>query len=340
MGHWAFVYPWDISVQGLKVYRVEMVQHADTKPSVNPPGRFTTYNGSRNDLILYCNIDKLTGASDLESVPSILKFINRTGNKQALLDDMEQYMIHEVDLYSGSNEIYTIYSAEGLSRPSKQPPSEIMLLPDWRECRQEVVAGWFYADDVYMSPAAFERFKQQGQATLPRNPRVQTFRVFSFFDSDNYLACDIAVDIDNYTADDMAKLLLSHYKGKVDLGIYSDAGAPDGKKRYYRSIRRMVYTNFSTTNYIIEKLKGGGGVGADFRNRLYVAVSTGYTVAKVPSNQIVPLEGDARLISDYNISPDSPIVATWSIDPAPRWNIDWGDIAIDTLTDLVADSLS
>jgi hypothetical protein len=221
-----------------------------------------------------------------------------------------------------------------------QPPSEKMLFPDWRECRQEVVAGWFYADDVYMSPAAFERFKQQGVSALPRYPRVQQFRVFNFFDSNNYLACNIQVDIDNHAPDDVARILLSHYKGKIDLGIYSDAGGPGGEKRYYRSIRRMVYTSFSGLTLIDEKLKQKDMVGAHYRNLLYAAVSTGHTVAKVPANQIVPLEGGGKLISDYNISPDGPIVATWSIDPAPRWNIDWGDIAIDTLTDLVADSLS
>lgn len=71
------------------------------------------------------------------------------------------------------------------------------------------------------------------------------FRVFSFFGMDNYRVCDVELDIDNNTVDDLKRSVVAYYCGLVDLGIRADAGDPDGAPLYFQSIGRLVYTTFS-----------------------------------------------------------------------------------------------
>lgn len=209
------------------------------------------------------------------------------------------------------------------------------FIKGWVECRADVDKTWRQVDGVFMSAAAFEKFKEQGPSAIPRNPRVQEFCVFNFTGMDNFFRCKIKVDIDNYTPADVRRLIVAYYDGKIDIGITSNAGAPDGVKRYYRSIGRMVYTNFSGLELINRKLKERGAEGDHYKNLLWAAVSTAHTVAKVAENQKIPLLDDGKLFSEYGLDPGFPIVASWSLDPAPQWNFDLGSIRDDFLWDFL-----
>jgi len=153
---------------------------------------------------------------------------------------------------------------------------------------------------------------------------------------DNYRMCTVNVDIDNYTPDDLARLVISYFKGKIDLGVRSEAGDSDGARRYYQAIRKMVYSNFSSLGLIDRKLIDMGGEGRHYRNLLYAVVATG-TVAKVDENQKIELSGANKFISEYGLDSNYPIVCSWVLDSAPKWNLDFGDIGRDFLFDFVTD---
>ncbi|QXH77254.1 hypothetical protein [Pseudomonas salmasensis] len=206
----------------------------------------------------------------------------------------------------------------------------------WVECRADVDKTWRQVDGVFMSAAAFEKFKEQGPSAIPRNPRVQEFCVFNFTGMDNFFVCKIKVDIDNYTPANVRRLIVACYDGKIDIGITSNAGDPDGVKRYYRSIGRMVYTNILSLADIKEGIKNGGR--HKYAKLLHPAVSLADYIAKrMPETNKVPLQDDSKLFSEYALDPAFPIIADWSLDPAPRWNVDWGDIGSEFLEDFLTE---
>lgn len=206
----------------------------------------------------------------------------------------------------------------------------------WCECRADITTSWYYIDGLFVSGAVLQRFRAQGPSALPRQPRIQPFRVFNFLGMDNYRMCTVNVDIDNYTPDDLARLVISYFKGKIDLGVRSEAGDSDGARRYYQAIRKMVYSNFSSLGLIDRKLIDMGGEGRHYRNLLYAVVATG-TVAKVDENQKIELSGANKFISEYGLDSNYPIVCNWVLDSAPKWNLDFGDIGRDFLFDFVTD---
>ncbi|QXH77253.1 hypothetical protein [Pseudomonas salmasensis] len=208
------------------------------------------------------------------------------------------------------------------------------FIKGWVECRADVDKTWRQVDGVFMSAAAFEKFKEQGPSAIPRNPRVQEFCVFNFTGMDNFFRCKIKVDIDNYTPADVRRLIVAYYDGKIDIGITSNAGAPDGVKRYYRSIERMVYTNILSLADIDKDI---GGVGRyKYARSLYPVVSlVDYIAKKIPETNKVPLQDDSKLFSEYGLDPGFPIIADWSLDPAPQWNLDLSSIRDDFLWDFL-----
>ncbi|WP_047710267.1 hypothetical protein [Pseudomonas lactis] len=209
----------------------------------------------------------------------------------------------------------------------------------WKECRPDVEDTWHWVDGVFMSAAAYRRFESLGPSAIPRNPRVQEFCVFNFMGMDNFFLCKIKVDIDNYTPADVRRLIVAYYDGKIDIGITSNAGDPDGVKRYYRSIDRMVYTNILSLADINEGIKIGGR--HKYAQLLHPAVSLADYIAKrMPETNKVPLQDDSKLFSEYALDPAFPIIAHWSLDPAPRWNVDLADIGSEFLEELVIEIIN
>lgn len=206
----------------------------------------------------------------------------------------------------------------------------------WVECRADVDKTWRQVDGVFMSAAAFEKFKVQGPSAIPRNPRVQEFCVFNFMGMDNFFLCKIKVDIDNYTPADVRRLIVAYYGGKFDIGITSGAGDPDGVKRYYRSISRMAYTDIMSLADIGKDINKGWLERHKYAELLYPAVSLADYIAKrMPETNKILLQDDGKLFSEYGLDPGFPIVANWSLDPAPRWNVDWCDIGSEFVEEFV-----
>lgn len=211
-------------------------------------------------------------------------------------------------------------------------------LKGWVECRADVNETWRRVDGVFMSAAAYEKFKVLGPSVIPRSPRVEEFNVFNFTDMDNFFRCKVKVDIDNYTPADVRRLIVAYYDGKIDMGITSNGGDPDGVKRYYRSIDRMVYTNILSLADIGKDIGDGPAGWRKYVKLLYPAVSLADYIAKrMPDANKFPLQDDSKLFFEYGLDPGYPIVSHWVIDPAPKWNVDWGDIRDDFLWDFITE---
>lgn len=274
-------------------------------------------------------------------------FCNSTNNQKQrescmktwcyLISDDKIHGLDVADVFglakSNTKPNYVPYDARfAFIRPSISPIG-------WQECRNDLQPNWCFIDGVYVSPTARNRFETNGPSALPRNPRTWQFRVYNFLGMDNFRVCRINIDIDNHTPDDVAKLLLSHFKAKIDLGITSGGGDPDGQRRYFSSITRLAYTNFAGLALLDKTLAVPGGSRDHYRNLLFAAVTTAHTVAKLDANQKMHLTDSAKLISEYNLDTNHPIVALWALDKAERWNLDWGDIGLDFIADFVTEAI-
>lgn len=211
--------------------------------------------------------------------------------------------------------------------------------PHWVEFPEYIGCWRYFVNGYFVSEAALSRYKRIGRFDIPSHPRIQTFRVFSFFGMDNYRIGDVKLDIDNDTTDDLKGMVVSHYTGRFNLGITAGAGDEDGPVRCYRSIADLAYTTILSSSNISTSLVNKTGDWNHFKNLLWAAVTTSHTVAKVPQNQKVPLTGN-KLMLEYNLDPSFPIVAMWALESGPQWSPDWKQEAFDQFMDLVGDALS
>lgn len=207
----------------------------------------------------------------------------------------------------------------------------------WFECPHDIGRGWLcYGFGNYFSPLFLDRARREGPSALPQGNKYVKFRVYNFFGMDNYSSCDLNIDVQRYGIDDVSRILLSYYKGGVDLGIRAEAGDPDGKKLLFKGISQLVYSNFSSVTYIDEVLRRGNMDSRHFKNLLWAVVSS-HTVAKVPEKNKVPLADASKPIIEYNLDPMYPIVARWQLESGPRWGMDWCDIGLDFIFDFVTE---
>jgi len=266
------------------------------------------------------------------------------GFSEQYFNDVPVFQIYEV-VNSESVPEKAPFAYTEMLRLKRQAMGEYMIEDPagceahWEECPGHVLKSWYCVDGCFLSWAGIERCRRIGKLDVPAQPRFQMFRVFSFFGMDNYRVCDVKLDIDNNTIDDLKRSVVSNYGGRVDLGIRASGGDPDESPRYFQSIDRLVYTTFSSSSYITSLLQKKTGDWRHFINLLWAAVSTAHTVAKVPDSQKFPLLEDGKLISEYNLDPVFPIVASWQVDPGPQWGPDWKYEAFDVFMDIVSDAV-
>ncbi|MFL1500572.1 hypothetical protein ACI77N_05075 [Pseudomonas sp. S191] len=207
----------------------------------------------------------------------------------------------------------------------------------WAECPHDVGAGWILmGEDSYFNPLFLGRIKRDGFSVLPQSKNNVKFKVYNFFGMDNYRTCYVNVDVNSHGVDDVARMLLSYYKGGFNLGVGFQGGDPDSPNRLFRSITRLTYTNFSAVEYIDRTIRKGDMDSRHFKNLLWAAVAEN-TVAKIPAAQKMALTSAGKTLSEYNLDPTFPIVAKWALEPGQGWGVDWADIGLDFVFDFVTE---
>jgi len=207
----------------------------------------------------------------------------------------------------------------------------------WAECPHDVGVGWiFLGGSSYFNPLFFDRIKRDGFSVLPLSKNNVKFKVYNFFGMDNYRTCYVNVDVNSHGVDDVARMLLSYYKGGFDLGVGFQGGDPDAPHRLFKSITKLTYTNFSAVEYIDQTIQKGDMDSRHFKNLLWAAVAEN-TVAKIPAAQKMALSREGKTLSEYNLDPTFPIVAKWALEPGQGWSIDWADIGLDFVFDFVTE---
>ncbi|WP_236188358.1 hypothetical protein [Pseudomonas paraglycinae] len=216
-------------------------------------------------------------------------------------------------------------------------------LPDlgWIETRPDISIFWVSINGHIISYAAFENLMTGRSYGFDGSTAFETFDIYSVLHPNLAIHCQAKLDMNNYTIDEIAKLVLAYYKGSIDIGITSDAGDPTGTPRLFRAIDKIFYSNFTTSNHISKDLYSKT-IQSFYMTNCLVAVTTDspaivHPSARIPAAKKFPLADDTKLLREYGMDPAYPIVLTWTLDPAPRWSFDWTDWGIETVFDLIAE---